>query len=59
MRLKQSSIVLPIDPLMIKGQQINIADYFKYIESYNAPTDSNVKIRIGLAAFAKIKSILS
>ena len=50
----------PNDPLVIKGQQINIVDDFKYLGSYEGSTEHDVKVRIGFAwtAFAKVKSIL-
>ena len=60
MRLNQSSILSPNDPLVIKRQQINIFDDFKYLGSYvgSAGHDVKVRIRLAWAAFAKIKSIL-
>ena len=60
MRLNQSSILSQNDPLVIKGQQINIVDDFKYLGSYVGSTEHDVKVRIGFAwaAFAKVKSIL-
>ena len=60
MRLNQSSILSPNDPLVIKGQRIKIVDDFKYLGSYVGSTERDVKVRIGLAwpAFAKVKSIL-
>ena len=60
MRPNQSSNLSPTDQLAIKGQQINIVVYFKYLGSYVGSTERDVKVRIGLAlaAFAKLKSII-
>ena len=59
MRLNQPSIMLPNNPLVIKGQPINIVDDFKYLGSYVELTEYDVKVRIGLAwaPFSKLKPI--
>ena len=59
MRLNQSSFFSSNDPLIIKCQQINIVDDFKYLGSCVRSTEHDVKVRIRLAwaAFAKVKSI--
>ena len=49
MRQNQSSIMSQNDPLVIKGQQINIVDDFKYIRFYVGSTERYVRVRIGLA----------
>ena len=60
MRLNQSLILSPNDPLVIEIKPINIVDDFKYPGSYVGSTERDFKVRIALAwaAFAKIKSIL-
>ena len=63
MRLNQSFILQPNDPLVVKGQPINIFDYFKRLGSYVGSTERNVKVRIGpawavLVDIIKIKIIV-
>ena len=60
MRLNQSPIFWPNDPLVIKSNEVNIVDDFKYLGSYVGSTEHDVKVRVELAwvAFAEVKSIL-